>query len=60
VVEALERFMKNGMPIPLLGNGREWKDGEKMKLLNKKGILIGIGMTDIISKTIKIKRLINH
>jgi len=60
LVETLERFMKNGMPIPLLGNGREWKDGERMKLLNKKGILIGIGMTDLTSKTIKIKRLINH
>jgi tRNA pseudouridine55 synthase len=60
VVEALERFMKNGMPIPLLGNTREWKDGETTKLLNKKGILIGIGMTDLASKTIKIKRLINN
>jgi tRNA pseudouridine55 synthase len=60
VVEALERFMKNGMPLPLLGNGREWKDGERMKLLNKKSILIGIGMTDLATKTIKIKRLINH
>jgi tRNA pseudouridine55 synthase len=60
VMDALERFMKNGMPIPLLGNAREWRDGETTKLLNKKGILIGIGMTDLTSKTIKIKRLINH
>ena len=60
VVEALERFMKNGMSIPLLGNAREWKDGETTKLLNKKGILMGIGMTDLASKTIKIKRLINN
>jgi tRNA pseudouridine55 synthase len=60
VVEALERFMKNGMPIPLLGNARKWKDGETTKLLNRKGILIGIGMADLASKTIKIKRLINN
>jgi tRNA pseudouridine55 synthase len=60
VLEGLERFMKNGMPIPLLDKAREWKDGETTKLLNKKGILIGIGKTDITSKTIKIKRLINN
>ncbi|MCX5811976.1 MAG: tRNA pseudouridine(55) synthase TruB [Proteobacteria bacterium] len=60
VLEAIERFMKNGMPIPLLGNSRGWKDGETTKLLNNKGTLIGIGMTDLASKTIKIKRLINN
>jgi tRNA pseudouridine55 synthase len=60
VEEALERFLKNGMPIPLLGSTREWKNGETTKLLNKKGVLIGIGMTDLASKTIKIKRLIHN
>ncbi len=60
VVEALERFMKNGMPIPLLGNDKEWKDGETAKLINKEGNLIGIGTMDMSTKTIKIKRLINH
>jgi tRNA pseudouridine55 synthase len=60
VVEtALEKFLKNGMPIPLAGNSREWQNGEHTKLLNKKGSLIGIGMADTFSKTIKIKRLIN-
>jgi tRNA pseudouridine55 synthase len=60
VEEALERFLQNGMPIPLLGSTREWKNGETTKLLNKKGVLIGIGMTDLASKTIKIKRLIHN
>lgn len=60
VVEtALEKFLKNGMPIPLAGNSKEWQNGEFTKLLNKKGNLIGIGMADTFSKTIKIKRLIN-
>ncbi len=60
VEEALERFLQNGMPIPLLGNTKEWKNGETTKLLNKRGALIGIGMTDLASKTIKIKRLIHN
>jgi tRNA pseudouridine55 synthase len=60
VVETeLERFLKHGMPIPLTGNSREWQNGEYTKLLNKKRNLIGIGMADTFSKTIKIKRLIN-
>jgi tRNA pseudouridine55 synthase len=60
VVEtALEKFLNHGMPIPLVGNSKEWQNGEFTKLLNKKGNLIGIGMADTFSKTIKIKRLIN-
>jgi len=59
VETALEKFLKNGMPIPLVGNSKEWRNGEFTKLLNKKGNLIGIGMADTFSKTIKIKRLIN-
>jgi tRNA pseudouridine55 synthase len=60
VVEtALEKFLKHGMPIPLAGNSKEWQNGEFIKLLNKNGNLIGVGMADTFSKTIKIKRLIN-
>lgn len=60
VEEALERFLKNGMPVPLLNNAREWKNGQFAKMLNKKGELIGIGMVDTASKTVKIKRLIKN
>lgn len=60
VEEALERFLKNGMPVPLLNNAREWKNGQFAKMLNKKGELIGIGMVDTASRTIKIKRLIKN
>lgn len=59
VETALEKFLKHGMPIPLAGSSKEWQNGEYTKLLNKKGNLIGIGMADTFSKTIKIKRLIN-
>jgi tRNA pseudouridine55 synthase len=60
VVEAaLEKFLKHGMPIPLAANTEEWLNGEYTRLLNRKGSLIGIGMADTVSKTIKIKRLIN-
>jgi tRNA pseudouridine55 synthase len=61
VVEApLEKFLKQGMPVPLLGNSREWLHGELTRLISKKGALIGIGTADTLSKTIKIKRLINN
>ncbi|OPY67985.1 MAG: tRNA pseudouridine synthase B [Syntrophorhabdus sp. PtaU1.Bin002] len=60
VVEtALEKFLKHGMPIPLSGNSKEWKNGELTKLLNKKGSMIGVGMADTFTKSIKIRRLIN-
>jgi len=57
---ALERFLKHGMPIPLFGQTKEWKQGELTKLFNNKGVLIAIGQADTVSKTIKIKRLINN
>ncbi len=61
VVEApLEKFLKQGMPVPLLGNSKEWMHGETTRLFSKKGVLIGIGTADTLSKTIKIKRLINN
>jgi len=60
VESALEKFMKQGMPVPITGNTREWKDGEATRLLDKKGVLIGIGLADCASKTIKVKRLINN
>lgn len=59
VEPSLERFLKHGMPIPLTGNTKEWQNGEYTRLLNKKGGLIGMGMADTSSRTIKIKRLIN-
>lgn len=60
VVEtALEKFLKHGMPVPIAGNTRDWKHGEDARLFNKQGTLIGIGVADLASKTIKIKRLIH-
>jgi tRNA pseudouridine55 synthase len=60
IVEAeLEKFLKHGMPIPLAGSTRDWQNGEVTRLLSKKGGLLGIGVADTFSKTIKIKRLIN-
>jgi tRNA pseudouridine55 synthase len=55
----LEKFLKKGMSVPLLGGSRDWKHGELAKLLNKSGALLGIGAVDTDSKTIKMKRLIN-
>lgn len=60
VEEAFERFLKNGMPVPLLGNTRDWSNGQYIKMLNRRGHLIGIGVVDTDSKTIKIKRLIKN
>ncbi len=57
---ALEKFLKQGMPVPITGNVKEWKEGEAARLLDKKGTLIGIGLADCVSKTIKIRRLINN
>ncbi len=37
----LEKFLKNGMPVPLLGGSRDWKQGELAKLMNKDGMLLG-------------------
>lgn len=55
----LEKFLKNGMPVPLLGGAKDWKQGEFAKLLNKNGALLGIGRVDTDSRTIRMKRLIN-
>ena len=60
VEDAIERFLRYGMPIPLIGNIKEWKDKEFVKIVNKREALIGIGMADLPSRTIKIKRLINN
>jgi tRNA pseudouridine55 synthase len=61
IVEApLEKFLKQGMPIPLIGDYKDWSNGEITKLFSTKGALIGIGMADTFTKTIKIKRLINN
>jgi tRNA pseudouridine55 synthase len=60
VESALEKFLKQGMPVPITGNTREWQDGEAARILDKQGVLIGIGLADCASKTIKIKRLINN
>lgn len=57
---AFEKFLKHGMPIPLLGGAREWKNGDLTKLFDTKGILIGIGTVDTASKTVRVKRLINN
>ena len=59
VESPFEKFLRQGMPVPLPGNPREWMNGELIKLFNTKGALIGIGTADTLSKTIKIKKLIN-
>jgi tRNA pseudouridine55 synthase len=55
----LEKFLKNGMPVPLLGTAREWKHGELARLVSKNGSLLGIGSVDGDTRTIRMKRLIN-
>jgi tRNA pseudouridine55 synthase len=61
VVEtALEKFLKHGMPVPIAGSAKEWRHGEAARLFSKEGTLIGVGVADLGSKTIKIKRLINY
>ena len=57
---AAERFLKNGLPVPLFGNWKDWKNGELVKVLKKNGNLLGIGSIDIATKTVRIKRLINQ
>jgi argininosuccinate synthase len=54
-----EKFLKNGMPVPLLGGSRDMENGELTKLMNGKGTLIGVGRVDTVTRTIRIKRLIN-
>ena len=55
----LERFLRNGMPVPLMDSSRDLKNGEFAKLLNGNGALIGVGKVDAPTRTIRIKRLIN-
>ncbi|HME46077.1 MAG TPA: hypothetical protein VKF36_23535, partial [Syntrophorhabdales bacterium] len=55
----LERFFRNGMPVPQLDSSRDLRNGEFTKLLNGNGALIGIGKVDTPTRTIRIKRLIN-
>ena len=55
----LERFLRNGMPVPLMDGSRDAKNGEFAKLLNGNGALIGVGKVDAPTRTIRIKRLIN-
>jgi tRNA pseudouridine55 synthase len=54
-----EKFIRNGMPVPLMGGSKDWTQGELAKLFNKSGALLGIGRVDTDSKTIRMKRLIN-
>lgn len=56
----LEKFLRQGMPVPLLGSRSEWLQGELTRIFNAKGALIAIGTADTLSRTIKIKRLINN
>lgn len=60
VETALERFLRHGMPVPLQGNPREWRHGEVTRLMGRGGNLLGIGVVDAPTKTIRIKRLINR
>jgi tRNA pseudouridine55 synthase len=55
----MEKFLRNGMPIPLLDGARSLRGGEFTKLLNASGTLIGIGKVDTTTRTIRIKRIIN-
>ncbi len=55
----LEKFLKNGMPVPLLEGFRDLRNGEFAKLVTGNGVLIGIGKVDTPTRTIRIKRLIN-
>ena len=55
----LEKFLKSGMPVPLLSGRRDWTHGELAKLMNKDGMLLGLGTVDTTSKSIRMKRLIN-
>ncbi len=54
----LERFFRHGMPLPLLGTAKDWGQGDPVKIMNRKGLLIGLGIVDTATRTIKVKRLI--
>jgi len=55
----LERFLRNGMPVPLLDSFKEFRNGDYTKLVSPNGTLIGVGKVDAVTKTVRIKRLIN-
>ena len=55
-----ERFLRQGMPVPIMSDMNAPKRDEMVKLFNRSGRLIAIGMTDIKTNTIKVKRLINN
>jgi tRNA pseudouridine55 synthase len=59
IEKPLERFLRHGMPIPIFGSVRDWKDGEFTKVLSKEGSLLAVGIADPSSKTIRVKRLIH-
>lgn len=59
IEKPLERFLRHGMPIPIFGSVKDWKDGELTKILSKEGTMLAIGVADPSSKTIRVKRLIN-
>lgn len=59
VEPSLENFLKNGMPIPLTGDSKDWKQDQYVKLTNTSKRLIGIGRVDTITKTVRTRRLIN-
>jgi hypothetical protein len=54
----LERFLRSGMPAPLVDGSRDLRNGDFTKLLNRNGALIGIGRVDTTTRTVRIKRLI--
>lgn len=60
VEKNLERFLRHGMPIPIFGNIKDWKDGELTRILNREGLMLAIGVADTKSRIIRIKRLINQ
>lgn len=55
-----EKFLRQGMPVPIMSSMNLSKHDEMIKLLNRNGRLIAIGMTDTKTNTIKVKRLINN
>ncbi len=59
VEKQLERFLRHGMPVPIFGSVKDWKEGELAKILSKEGSMLAIGVADPSSRTIKVKRLIN-
>lgn len=55
----LERFIRHGMPYPIYGSKADWQEGELVKFVDTNGLMIGIGMVDMKSGVIRVKRLIN-